>query len=142
MKYCSRSTLAAATAVLAIVALSAVAECRKGPDISILRGANCTGKSKNNGYDKSVARLLELLVQDTRNVHKKENSNYRYTVDFPDSEVGSATGGATCDVALGKTECWGCLVAARKRLVEGCADPIKASVRLHDCSLWFDKICS
>ncbi|CAN1175402.1 hypothetical protein LINPERHAP2_LOCUS31922 [Linum perenne] len=137
----TKSTILIIT-LLAISTLVLVLVESKGADISIIRAPICTGKSKNNGYNKSVEKLLGTLVNETKSMHRETiHQAYRYTCKIPDSEPGSVAGTATCSGDLGKSECWGCLVHAQGKLVSGCDDPVKASVKLQDCSIWFDRIC-
>ncbi|CAN1175405.1 hypothetical protein LINPERHAP2_LOCUS31925 [Linum perenne] len=127
--------------ILLTVILSTVVDA-KLPDKSIISGPDCHGRSNDAFYNKKVARLINIFVDETKNVHRDHHADYEYKLSFPNSDSGSVTGGATCNRQLWKLDCWSCLVTAKNRgkIYSVCDDPVSGWVDLKDCSLWFKLI--
>ncbi|CAN1175408.1 hypothetical protein LINPERHAP2_LOCUS31925 [Linum perenne] len=136
MDYVSKSAI---TMILLTVILSTVVDA-KLPDKSIISGPDCHGRSNDAFYNKKVARLINIFVDETKNVHRDHHADYEYKLSFPNSDSGSVTGGATCNRQLWKLDCWSCLVTAKNRINNNCGRTHDAEVKLKDCSIWFKMI--
>ncbi|CAN0880496.1 hypothetical protein LINGRAHAP2_LOCUS13682 [Linum grandiflorum] len=126
--------------ILLIGILSIFIVDAKLPDKSIISGPDCSGKSNDMSYNKKVSRLLDIFVDETKNIHRDNHVDYEYKHSFPNSDFGSVTGGATCDRQLWKLDCWSCLLTAKNKIYNNCERTHDAEVKLKDCSIWFKMI--
>ncbi|CAN1192919.1 hypothetical protein LINPERPRIM_LOCUS21512 [Linum perenne] len=136
MGYLSKSIT---MAILLMSILSVIVDA-KLPDKSIISGPDCSGKSDDMSYNKKVSRLMDIFVEETKNVHRDYHKDFEYKHSFPNSDSGSVTGGATCDRHLWKLDCWSCLLTAKNMINNDCERTHDAEVKLKDCSLWFKMI--
>ncbi|CAN1235859.1 hypothetical protein LINPERPRIM_LOCUS4634 [Linum perenne] len=136
MDYVSKWTVAT---ILFMSILSVIVDA-KLPDKSIISGPDCHGKSDDMSYNKKVSRLMDIFVEQTKNVHRDYHTDFEYKHSFPNSDSGSVTGGATCDRHLWKLDCWSCLLTAKNKINNDCERTHDAEVKLKDCSLWFKMI--
>ncbi|CAL1356735.1 unnamed protein product [Linum trigynum] len=129
-------------AVAAIVVLGMVSSLAYGkfPDMTIMKGPDCTGRSESKFYNHNVARLVNTLVDRTRHGYRDENNDFSFRHSMPNRNPGSPTGGAVCYEDLGKYDCWNCLLTAKNKIRAGCHKPISAELVLQDCSIWFRMI--
>ncbi|CAN1765722.1 hypothetical protein LINPERHAP1_LOCUS9710 [Linum perenne] len=110
-------------------------------DTSIISGPHCRGECSNQAYNDGVAHLIDILVNETKNVPRKtDHEHYKYIHKYPDTNSSVVIGGATCDRDLIKWGCWRCLVVAKDEIKSGCEHTDDGSVILGDCSMWFAKI--
>ncbi|CAI0384900.1 unnamed protein product [Linum tenue] len=109
-------------------------------DTSIVRGPDCIGKSEDQEYNGKVARLINIFVDETKNVQRSHHSDYSYVHSYPNRDNGSVIGGATCDRHLWKLDCWACLVTAKNKLKSNCEHTLDARLELADCSIWYKMI--
>ncbi|CAN1176978.1 hypothetical protein LINPERPRIM_LOCUS3766 [Linum perenne] len=137
MDYVSKSKV---TMIVLIGILSILVVDAKLPDKSIISGPDCYGKSNDTSYNDKVARLINIFVDETKNVHREYHADYEYKHNFPNSDSGSITGGATCDRHLWKLDCWSCLVTAKNKINNNCGRTHDAEIKLKDCSIWFKMI--
>ncbi|CAN1233000.1 hypothetical protein LINPERPRIM_LOCUS3766 [Linum perenne] len=126
--------------IVLIGILSILVVDAKLPDKSIISGPDCYGKSNDTSYNDKVARLINIFVDETKNVHREYHADYEYKHNFPNSDSGSITGGATCDRHLWKLDCWSCLVTAKNKINNNCGRTHDAEIKLKDCSIWFKMI--
>ncbi|CAL1382530.1 unnamed protein product [Linum trigynum] len=110
------------------------------PVKSIVRGPDCVGKSEDKVYNTRVGRLVDILVDETKNVKKENYNDYSYVHSYPNRDAGSVIGGATCDRQLWKLDCWSCLVTAKNKLKDNCGHTHDARIELADCSIWYKMI--
>ncbi|CAI0384990.1 unnamed protein product [Linum tenue] len=134
----SGSKLAMA-AFLLLGMLSFVVDARL-PVKSIIRGPDCVGKSEDRTYNKRVRRLIDILVDETKNVRRENYNDYSYVHSYPSRDSGSVIGGATCDRQLWELDCWSCLVTAKNKLNDNCGHTHDARIELADCSIWYKMI--
>ncbi|CAN0892548.1 hypothetical protein LINGRAHAP2_LOCUS17603 [Linum grandiflorum] len=138
MDFVSKSTV---VVILLMGVLSTVVVDAKLPNKSIISGPDCYFRSDNVSYNKNVARLINIFVDGTKNVHRDHHhADYEYKQNYPNSDSGSVTGRATCDRQLWKLDCWSCLVTAKNKINDNCGRTENAEVKLKDCSIWFKKI--
>ncbi|CAN0892552.1 hypothetical protein LINGRAHAP2_LOCUS17607 [Linum grandiflorum] len=112
-----------------------------GQDTRLISGPHCAKSSDDKSYNDNVARLLHLLVNDTKKMKRRSShENFSYNHNFPNKDVGSVAGGAVCDGHMWGWQCESCLRSARRKIFKGCGPSTEASVYLEDCSVWFKKI--
>ncbi|CAI0398870.1 unnamed protein product [Linum tenue] len=88
----------------------------KFPDMTIMKGPDCMGKSESKFYNHNVARLVDTLVDQTRYGYRNRNNDPSFTHSMPNRNPGSPTGGAVCFEDLGEYDCWNCLLTAKNKI--------------------------
>ncbi|CAN0890218.1 hypothetical protein LINGRAHAP2_LOCUS16317 [Linum grandiflorum] len=132
--------MAAAVAVLIVGILSVViVDCADKGIVD--NGPYCAKKSWDKDYNKNAARLMDILVDQTKEKYRmRDHEEYRYYHSYPNKDLGSVLGGGYCNGHLTKWGCGSCLGSARGKIKSRCDRTFEASVTLTDCSLWFRKI--
>ena len=131
----------AATTTFLILATLIIVVMVEGADKSVINGPYCIKKSFDRDYNRNAKRLMDILVDETRDKYKmRDHEEYRYYHSYPNKDLGSVLGGGYCVGHLSKWGCGSCLGSARDKIKSRCDHTFEASVQLTDCSLWFRKI--
>ncbi|CAN1233733.1 hypothetical protein LINPERPRIM_LOCUS3999 [Linum perenne] len=138
--YCSvKPHVLASFALVGILLISVNVVDSKFPDTTILSGPNCTGKSTSKEYNKNVMYLLDDFVKDTKISRRNIYGDRQYNHSRPNRNPGSPYGESTCYHDLGRLDCFNCLFNAKAIIDSGCLHPVGVSLKLQDCSIWFDE---